>query len=58
MGNRKLEIVLRRGMKFIPDLIESHCGNCEGTPCDDMNRRYICRGHKWLKEVRALLKGK
>lgn len=47
--------LLRQGMSFLPEVIDSECGNCEDTPCDDSRPRFICKGHKWLKEVRNLL---
>lgn len=47
--------LLRRGMAFLPEMINSDCGNCEDTPCDDDRPRYVCKGHRWLKQVRQLL---
>jgi hypothetical protein len=53
--NNELEL-LKRGLRLIGPLVDSHCGNCEGTPCDDMRPSYICAEHKWIKEVRKTLK--
>jgi hypothetical protein len=49
--------LLRSGIRLLPDLIDSDCGNCEDTPCDDARPSYLCKGHRWLKEVRKLSKG-
>jgi hypothetical protein len=49
------EKLLRRGLKFLPDYIGYMCGNCEGTPCDDMQPSYVCAAHYWLADVRREL---
>ncbi len=48
--------LLRRGLKVLPDMIDSDCGNAEGTPCDDNDPHYLCPGHKWLAEARKVTK--
>ena len=54
MSKKELEL-LKRATKLFPILIDSYCGNCEDTPCDDLRPSYVCQEHRWLKEVRELL---
>jgi hypothetical protein len=53
---QKVELLLLlRGLQLMPDLIDAHCGNSEGTPCDDNRHSYVCREHRWIADVRRLV---
>ena len=52
---KRLERLLRRSMKFVPNMINYSCGNSDDTPCDDCRPYYVCREHRWLKEARKEL---
>ncbi len=45
--------LLKRALLLMPDLVDAHCGNSEGTPCDDGDHSYVCAFHKWIADVRA-----
>lgn len=51
-----LHRIVRRGVTLFADLAARACGNVEGTPCDDLNPRYVCKYHRWLRDARAGLK--
>jgi hypothetical protein len=46
--------LLRKAIKLFSRLINTDCGNCEGTPCNDSQPYYVCPGHLWLKEAKKL----
>jgi hypothetical protein len=58
VSERELLKLLRRGIRFLPSMIGYHCGNSEGTPCDDYKPAYVCPGHRWLRDVRRVLRKK
>jgi hypothetical protein len=51
----ELRALLKRGLKLMPDLVDSHCGNSEDTPCDDLRPKYVCKWHRWIADVRRVL---
>ena len=44
--------LLIRAIKLFRSLADSHCGNTEGTPCNDVKPSYVCPHHKWMAEAR------
>jgi len=50
-GKRE-KLLLARGVRLFASLADRHCGNSEGTPCDDNRPKYICPLHKWIQEAR------
>lgn len=50
-GKREVKL-LKQALVLMPDLVDTHCGNSEGTPCNDGNPSYVCCYHRWIADVR------
>jgi hypothetical protein len=46
------ERLLTRAVHLFAEECNYVCGNCEGTPCDDLKPKYVCKFHRWLKAAR------